>query len=198
MPRSTSTKGHTLVELLVAGALIAILVLVISQFYMAANDGVATLQAQSTLQMQLTQGQRRLLEDIRQAASARITGTMLIVIPPSFSQTFTCDVNTLCLTIPSITAAQAPIIGQADSVVYDLNTATGVLTRYQDASPLTGRTDRQDAMAHDLAKAVDGVTFQYGTGVGSAFVNCVLKGSRRERGRLYPFTLEFRGRLRNV
>src|SRR3989338_3548281 len=137
--------GHTLVELLCTLPIVGIIGIVVVQFYLASASGIAAIYAQNTLQLQLTRAMHDLLTDIREASDVQTSGSV-----STFSGTYTCDTDTLCLSWPSVDALGEPV---SDVLVYDFIPSTGRMTRTLSAMGVT-RTNGQRLEASGLTQAI--------------------------------------------
>ncbi len=186
---SVTRRGFTFVELLLSTVLFLLTALIIGQFLAAASSGICTIYAQATLQAQLGAAARSLLRDVR-VATLRQTAPC-----NTFAGSFTPGDLVLCLSVPSIDAQGQPLAGGgADTVVYELDVAAGVLRRTVDAAAGSSRTDLQEIVASSLSTPPDNQLFPPST---DSTVSFSLAAQVTRGGQAYRMDLFSRGRLRN-
>ncbi len=183
--------GHTLVELLVAIPTVAILILIFIQFHLVTADGLSTINAQTLLQAQLTQGMHRILQD------ARMANGLGNPCPGIGGTTFAPTTDSTCFQLASVdTQGQALSPVTWDLVSYQFNQTAGTLSRIVKKAGASARINSEQTLVNDL-QAPGGAVFQAQGGAVPSAVTCTLSGRRVERGRPYFLTLVVQARFRN-
>lgn len=199
-------RGHTLVELLVAVPIFAIMALVVNQFLLASLDGIATISAHQALQSQLSRAMREVLTDVQLATNWTDLGGNC----SAGGNTYVTSATVLCLQLPSLDANGQPMtdVGViSDTVIYVFNLDSGTLARLVQpgliGTPPNVLASSRSAATQVIARDLAGTTFTLATNPLYTSpdrlrdVTCTLAGSRTERGRVYSQTLTSRARLRN-
>lgn len=181
----------------------AVLGLIVMQFFIASSEGLATISATHTIESQLSRAMREVLTDIRQGTQwVTLTGACNALGVP-----YTTGLSTLCFFKPSLDANGDTIdpapqgaagVVVRDTVIYTFDAVNGRLWRITDAAPGTTRPEGTTLIASDLLNAYFVLRTRV-TGPATIFssVTCSLTGQRTERGRTYNKTLISQADLRN-